>query len=160
MVFNRSIGELANENKFKKCNILAGFDSDEWGYLLPISLGQGQFWNSQAIVNFNYTEFYNNMINVLGVSKSTIQEVYSAYFSQEVLNNLQAQSSLFYFQSLVRIGGDLGFVCPTFDIAELWTLQSNLKAYVYEYKYRSEYFANANGTIYGVGHGSEIPIGK
>ena len=158
IVFNKSIEELARENKFKKCNIISGFVSDEYGYILPLIFGQGNFFNLQAVLRLNYTEFYNTLRYIFQVSNETIQGIYSIYDFSNNLSQLQNQTSQFYLQKLIQIGGDSRFICPAFDISEIWT-QNGLKAYVYEYKYQMELFGNY-ASVLGVGHGSEIPVGK
>jgi carboxylesterase type B len=131
-VFFKSIDELVNENKFKKCNIITGYNSDEFGYFLPYYFPLDKTPN-----NLNT---FNAMIQLLQLSYNKqanpllIENIKEKYFGTGNLESLD-QNSIDYFRKFIQLQGDVLFVCPALDLAEVFS-KSGVKAYAYEYKYR------------------------
>lgn len=132
-VFSKSIDQLAEEGQFKQCNIITGFNSDEFGYFLPSYF--------PLDTTPNTLEFFDTAIFILALSYdkiadfSLIQSVKETYFGTGNLTTLD-QSSVDYFTILIQIQSDVLFVCPAIDIAELYS-KNGLKAFAYEYKFRN-----------------------
>jgi len=149
-VFTASIDDLAKAKLFKNCNIITGFEEAEFGYFITLALTVDQ------AKNIDKTTFYSLLDN-LRLPDNTIVDknnVISAYFNGTSFNNLN-QTSLEYLDALIEIESDLIFVCPNFELAEIYTSVER-KAYVYDHGYR---ISTSNiDPIFGVVHTDEIPF--
>ena len=149
-MFTASIDDLAKAKLFKNCNIITGFEEAEFGYFITLALTVDQ------ARNIDKTTFYSLLDN-LRLPDNTIVEknnVISAYFNWASFNNLN-QTSLEYLDALIQIVSDLIFVCPNFELAEIYTSVER-KAYVYEHNYR---ISTSNiDPIFGVVHTDETPF--
>ena len=131
-VFFKSIDELVNEKQFKKCNIITGHNSDEFGYFLARFFPLDKTPNSLAL--------FNKIIELLQLPYNKkadlqlIQDIKEKYFGTNDLESL-GQNSFDYFKKIIRIQSDVMFACPSFDLAEVFT-KNGMKAYAYEYEYR------------------------
>ena len=115
-MFTASIDDLAKAELFKNCNIITGFEEAEFGYFITLALTVDQ------AKNIDKTTFYSLLDN-LRLPDNTIVDknnVISAYFNGASFNNLN-QTSLEYLDALIQIVSDLIFVCPNFELAEIYT---------------------------------------
>ncbi len=149
-MFTASIDDLAKAKLFKNCNIITGFEEAEFGYFITLALTVDQ------AKNIDKTTFYSLLDN-LRLPDNTIVDknnVISAYFNGASFNNVN-QTSLEYLDALIQIVSDLVFVCPNFELAEIYTSVER-KAYVYDHGYR---ISTSNiDPIFGVVHTDEVPF--
>jgi carboxylesterase type B len=149
-VFTASIDDLAKAKLFKNCNIIAGFEEAEFGYFITLALTVDQ------ARNIDKTTFYSLLDNLRLPDNTKVEKnnVISAYFNGTSIDNLN-QTSLEYLDALIQIVSDLIFVCPNFELAEIYTSVER-KAYVYEHDYRIS--TSKIHPIFGVVHTDEIPF--
>ena len=151
IVFNKSIDQLAESRSFKDCKILNGFNSDEWGFFITDYLEKIQLFDYNQLQNaINYVLHYYP-IYPQQISDITIDSIIKQY----LVPNLN-QTSINYIRYLIQIVSDKFFVCPTFQIAEIYA-KSGLDAYVYEYKFRIS--SSTYPTSFGAAmHNDELPM--
>ncbi len=88
------------------------------------------------------------------VTNEQKNSVISAYFDGKTMANLTLTSRE-YLDSIIQIISDMVFVCPTFELVEIYTNVSN-KAYLYEHT--SKISTSKIGQLFGVSHQDEIPF--
>lgn len=160
--FTESIGEIIEKRKFKKCNIISGFNSGEFAstlVFLPITnLGPDPTKWEQNAKLMNSTTFAN-----------VIDELFYYYpkypflkdenfvndLSKNYLPNMDGQLTESFFKILIKIFGDFMFYCPTFEMAEAYS-KSGLEAYVYLYDHHisSSIYPEFLGSV----HTDELPM--
>jgi hypothetical protein len=140
IVFNQSIDSLLRTGQIKKCKIITGFTSDEFGFFLPL------YWQLNETNNFGFTGFnfknFEYLVNYalyyypdfpLRLDSNIFDELVNAYFNLvESVKNLSYPVYLNYF---IQLMSDFSFVCPNLELAESYANQQ-LDAYVYELKHR------------------------
>lgn len=141
IVFNQSIDSTLRAGKVKKCKIITGFNSDEFTLFLGLS-----GWPLTSQNNYGYTGFdFDNFLNIFNSvlfyypSYPTIKE---AALTQEIVNSYFKINEMpfnrikpIYLNYLIQIMSDAWFVCPNFELAEIYS-SIQLDTYVYEFKYR------------------------
>ena len=145
--FNQSIDELVESGSFKKCNIITGFNSDEYGFFLAAQMPLSQakslsYAQLKQYLNFLWLPerptdvLINNILNEYQVSNSSVKETFVDY--------------------LIQIQSDQGFVCQSLAMAEAYA-RSGSQVYMYKYQYLIS--SSPYDRIYGLAvHTSELPI--
>ena len=169
IVFKKPIDDLAKEGAFKKCNIIAGYNSDEaslfttgiYGILGP----NQDNWIAEA-QSYNYQKFMTNLQKVYKffpyfplLSNSTqLNSMVKQYFTAAELSNPSSVAGPEYVKRLNRMFSDQQYVCMMYDIARVYST-SGQNAYVYKFQYRHPYsdIKDAFVDLLGVAtHGDEL----
>ena len=164
-LFNKTIAELVKEKSFKKCNILTGFNADEFvlyfttpilNFLKNDSTKWTQDWKNVNINNFNSTiEYFNR--NEISNDNNFYTSLIREYFTSNDLTNLNSNISVIDFATyLNRIESDYIFICQSFNMAELFfSEKQNVYVYKYEYRISSSSFPESLASAI---HVDELPI--
>ena len=141
--FTQSVEQSLAKKEFKKCKIIAGFTSNEAGYFIATGgvLGKNPAYWDVVAKSYNSTMF-NQILNAYFFffpnypqrpDKNFFPNLINQYFS-----NKDFQDPMFtglYVDYLNKIASDFIFICPTFQMAEIYT-HAKLESYVYSYNYR------------------------
>lgn len=150
VVFNATIDNLVENNDFKSCNIITGFESDEFGFFLK------DFFTEEEAKNMD-KQLFIYLLSILRLpyqpAPSLVDDIITAYFNTN-RTNLNLTSSE-YLSSIIKIQSDVLFNCQSLQLAEFYTNRGN-KAYVYEHDYRLA--SSIINQIYGVTHTEDIPF--
>lgn len=154
MVFNSTIDNLIKDNEFKPCNVITGYEADEFGFFIPGILSSLNL-TEQYAKNMNKELFLKLIINLANyeVTPSVIDNLLLAYLDTDQKKlNLTSEEYLYYF---IQIQSDLIFNCQSFQLAEIYTNRGH-QAYVYKHDYRLT--TSPISAIYGVTHTENIPF--
>ena len=149
-MFKASIDDLVKAKLFKRCSIIAGFEEAEFGYFVS----QVYKMTVEQAKNLDKNTFFFLLRLSDNATLEQKNNAITTYFNGTSIANLN-KTSLEYLDALIQIESDLIFVCPTFELAEIYT-NVERKAYVYEHNYRIS-TSNIN-PIFGVVHVDEIPF--
>ena len=158
--FKETIAEIIEKKKIKKCKIITGFNSGEFGATiagLNISyLGSDPSkWEERAKAMNSSTFFglINNLFHYY--PKYPLQK--NDRFVSELMNEYMPmeQNSISYFDFVMKIFNDFLFVCQSFEMAQAFA-ELNIQAYVYSYEHI------ISSTIYpqmfGAVHTDDLPM--
>lgn len=124
VLFTDSIDQLLLAGKHKKCDIITGFNANEYGLFHALEGLQK---------NITYTEFNKTLSQWL--SKLSIN--YDSLFYEYLGTNKLENATIDFYSALNNILSDSTFKCQSFGLAEGFTI-NNQKAFVYEYEFRNE----------------------
>lgn len=166
--FDKGIEKLVRDNDFKQCNIITGFNSDEFATFFVSTyniLGDEQSEYIRRARDFDYTNFLAGLRLVFKYypiypyvsDESLINTIVKKYFTENDLENI---GSVNLVRKLSQIVSDFQYVCQSFDLAEYYSKSGN-QAFVYEYNYKqhdrgipeelNDYFGSAT-------HGDELSM--
>ena len=140
IIFNQSINQIINSGQIKKCKIITGYNSDEFGLFL-FAYDIANQANNYGTSGFNFSQFLywvNKQIFYfpsypLKPSQNFVKNLVAEYFKTTLIPfNLLSPVYINYFNQLMS---DFWFVCQSFQFAEIHS-NMNLDAYVYEFTYR------------------------
>ena len=155
--FTQSIQQAIVKNAFKKCKIITGSTTDEYGGFIPVggSLGiDPALWeqnanaiNSSQLVEFLDSFFYFYPAYPQTFGKNFTQKMLAAYLPSSLVQHINAPIK--YVSYVIQIASDFLFVCPSFEMAEIFS-KTNLEAYVYSYNHRisSTIFPEVLGVVH------------
>lgn len=164
-VFKKPIGKLIEEKAFKKCSILTGFNSDEYGLYLTSNiykiLGENpSTWNDDArnVTNEIFSSFMNtNHPKEIKSDSRFYEKLVEEYFTSRDFKNLKSNPlSIDFYKYLSRIETDYLFTCAALKVAEIY-FQSNQTTFFYKYGYRIPTSAFRESLASAV-HGDDLPI--
>ena len=155
VTFAQSINQALIKGAFKKCKIITGFTSDEYGFFIANTGALGadpSQWeqNARAINSsqaFDFLDlffyFYPSYPERSG--SNLTQNIIEEYFPKENSSGQQ----IAYVSYLSQIASDFIFVCQSFEMAEAYA-KSKLDAYVYSYNHRisSTIFPEVLGVVH------------
>lgn len=168
VTFDKDIDELARDNNFKQCDIITGFNSDEFAAFFLSSyniLGNEPSGYVRRAENFDYSDFLSGLRKVFKyypiypylVDEAFLKTIVKKYFTESELRDI---GSVNLVPKLSQIVSDFQYVCQSFQIAEYYSKAGN-QAYVYELNYKlhdrgipedlNDYFGAAT-------HGDELSI--
>ena len=106
-VFHKSIYELSAEKAFKKCNIITGFNTDEFSFFAPFlgifPLDKPSSWEEMAKkIDFNLFSKFFLAFGGNQLDENYLDNVLSQYMPSTEMSNLNS-SSINYFNYLNRI---------------------------------------------------------
>ena len=155
IVFREPIDNLIKKGAFKKCNILNGFNRNEMGLFAIANgiLGQSAAqWDqmAQSMNNTVFSSFLKNYFYFYPYHPHKLtQNMSSAIINKYVSMANLADSPAGYYKYLDRIGTDMVFACPAFQLAELYSLaKSNVYFYEYAYKISSSIYPDSVGVVH------------
>lgn len=123
MLFTDSIDQLLLAGKHKKCDIITGFNANEYGLFHALAGLQK---------NITYTVFNN----ILSSWLSTFSIDYDNLFFEYLGTNKLENASIDLYSALNSMLSDSTFKCQAFGLAEGFTI-NNQKAFVFEYEFRN-----------------------
>lgn len=141
-LFKDSAENLFRKRKYKNCNILTGFTSQELGYIVHMGfLGKTpQDWIRNQHINETYFRhilrdaliYYPRYpIRAPTNFATTVIDEYLPHKKSK--NYKEIETNVNYFKALVRILTDWLVTCPAIELAEIYSKTN--KAYVYSYEY-------------------------
>ncbi len=131
---------------FKRCNVITGFEESEHGFFLRL------FFTVDQAKNIKKNQFIQQLNIFFKAETEKINKIVETYFNGTSIGNLN-KTSLEYFEGLIRINSDRDWICPTFELAEVYTAEDK-KAYVYEHAYSLS--SSKIDPFYGVVHTNEV----
>jgi carboxylesterase type B len=160
--FSETVSQIIEKKKFKKCKIISGFNSGEFGATIASNsltdLGpdpskweqNAKLMNSTTFLKVLDEFFYYHPKHPLIKSKDLVNNIIKEY-----LPNGDLQSSVGYFKYLQNIIEDFLFICPSYEISEAFS-KSGLEAYVYLYDHwiSSSIYPKFLGAV----HTDELPM--
>ncbi len=165
IVFKKPIRKLLEEKAFKKCSILTGFNSDEYGLYLTSNiheiLGEKPITWDQDAKRFskeNFSKFMkDNHPTEIEVDSKFYEKLIEEYFTSRDLKSLNSNpSSINFYKYLSAIETDYLFSCAALQVAETFS-KANLNTYFYKYGFRipTSAFRESLGSAV---HGDDLPI--
>jgi carboxylesterase type B len=161
IAFNQSVDLIIKSGQIKKCKIITGYNSDEFGIFLLLT-GIINENNNYGYKGFKFNEFLKTFNQILYYypnypsrrSSNVDTEIVNAYFKiYQIPGNLFSPAYLNYLNQMLS---DFVFVCPSFQAAEIYS-SLDLVAYVYEFKYRGAVSLLGNLTFLGTAtHADEL----
>jgi carboxylesterase type B len=143
-VFNQSIEKIVENRALKKCKIITGFNSDEFGYHLALlglaGLGPDPSkWdqNARAVNSTRFLELLSDFFYYYPKYPEKRSERFASDVIGEYFPSGQLESknlTMTHLQYLNQIVSDFVFTCQSFEIAEVYS-RLNLQAYVYSYEH-------------------------
>jgi len=153
IAFNQSVDLIIKSGQIKRCKIITGYNSDEFGLFLLLTRVINEN-NNYGYKGFKFNDFLKAINQLLYYypnypsrrSSNVDTEIVNAYFKIH-----QMPANLFspvYLNYLNQMLSDFAFVCPSFQAAGIYS-SLNLDAYVYEFKYRGAVSLLGNLTFLG-----------
>ncbi len=141
-VFTQTLDILMAQNKFKQCNIITGYNSDESAVFLVDTyevLGDDPKKYSNKAKNFDYQAFVKGMRKLF-----VYWPVFPYYASEHLLSRIidryylpiaPGQKSINFLGLLSKLFSDYQYVCQAYQIADAYAQKQN-QVYVYEFRYK------------------------
>ena len=159
--FKETIGEIIEKKKIKKCKIITGFNSGEFGATLAglkiSTLGSDPSKWEESAKAMNSSTFFG-LINSLFYYYPKYPMQKNDRFVSELMNEyvpMGQNAIISYFDSVMKIFNDFLFICQSFEMAQAFS-ELNLQAYVYSYEHI------ISSTIYpkmfGAVHTDDLPM--
>jgi carboxylesterase type B len=164
-VFKKPTGKLLEEKAFKKCSILTGFNSDEYGLYMTYNihqiLGKNPATWDQDAKSFSKEKFSKFMNEIhpkeIAADSNFYEKLIQEYFSSRDLKNLNSNpSSINFYKYMSSIETDYVFSCAAFKLVEAFS-KSNLNTYFYKYGFRIPSSAFRESLASAV-HGDDLSI--
>ena len=158
--FKEPIEKIIEKKNVKKCKIITGFNSGEFGLSVPgieiANLGPDPSkWeeNAKAINSTVFADIIENLFHYYPRYPLLKNETFVTQLLNEYSISLEKPNS--YIEVLIKIFSDFLFICPSFEMAEVYTkLGQEAFVYYYEHIISSSIYPK----IFGAVHTDELPM--
>lgn len=147
--FSKPIAELVQTGSFKKCNLITGFNSDEYGFFLasqmPLSIAK----------SLTYAQL-KQYLGYLWLPERPSADLITTILDEYLVSNSSVANGGTFIDYLIQIQSDQAFVCQSLAMADAYA-GSGSRVYMYKYQYLIS--STPYDRVYGLAvHTADLPV--